>query len=127
MLKVGQVVELKKEFKTPTCKKGVCSKTGRDFAAYKILSIKKVNCVAFNMGTLMVQILRMEHLVLREGTLVDHDPITFDKKLALERAAVLGHRRDKLVEWMDMSDAQFSIPANEELKMLDAEINFLKA
>jgi hypothetical protein len=127
MFKVGQVVELKKEFKTPRCKKGVCSRTGRDFAAYKILSIKKVNCEAFNMGTLMVQTLRMEHLVLRENASVDHDPITYDKKLALERAEVLGHRRDKLIEWMDTSDARYSIPANEELKMLDAEINFLKA
>jgi hypothetical protein len=62
MFKVGQVVELKRGFKTPTCKKGVCSRTGRDYAAYKILSIKRVNCVAFNMGTLMIQTLRMSQL-----------------------------------------------------------------
>ena len=126
MLKVGQVVELKKEFKTPVCKKDVCSKTGRDFAAYKILSIHRVNCVAFNMGTLRVQTLRMEHLVLREGTLVNHDPITFDKKVALERAAVLGLQRDRFIEWMDMSDSEFSLPANKALEMLDAEIKKLK-
>jgi len=62
MFRVNQVVELKEEFKTPTCKKGVCLRTFRNYAAYKILSIKNVNCVAFNMGTLMVQTLRMEHL-----------------------------------------------------------------
>ena len=34
MFKVGQVVELKRGFKTPTCKKGVCSGTGRNYAEY---------------------------------------------------------------------------------------------
>ena len=62
MFKVGQVVELKKEFKTPVCNKGVCSRTGRDYAAYKIRSIKRVNCEALNMGTLMIKTLRMSQL-----------------------------------------------------------------
>ena len=117
MLKVGQVVELKKEFKTPVCNKGVCSRTGRDYAAYKILSIKKVNCVAFNMGTLRVQTLRMEHLVGRTFLTTRINNFEY---LALHR------RRDKLIEWMDMSDAWFSSQAWEELRMLDAEIKKLK-
>jgi len=62
MLKVNQVVELKDEFKTPLCKKGVCFRTGRDYSKYKVVAIKKVNCIAFNLGTLVTQTLRIENL-----------------------------------------------------------------
>jgi hypothetical protein len=62
MLKVGQVVELKDEFKTPRCKKGICFRTGRDYSKYKVVAIKKVNCIAFNLGTLVTQTLRIENL-----------------------------------------------------------------
>jgi hypothetical protein len=83
MFKVGQVVELKRGFKTPTCKKGVCSGTGRNYAEYKILSCKKVNCVAFNMGTLMVQTLRMENCVLTSSSPVGGS-ISFDEMVSLK-------------------------------------------
>ena len=51
MLKVNQVVELKDEFKTPRCRKGIDFRTGRDYSKYKVIAIKKVNCIAYNLGT----------------------------------------------------------------------------
>jgi len=62
MLKVGQVVELKDEFKTPVCKKGLCYSNGRDYSKYKVIIVKKVNCIAFNLGTFMNETLRIENL-----------------------------------------------------------------
>jgi|TARA_R110002096_G_scaffold63990_4_gene156443 hypothetical protein len=62
MLKVGQVVELKDEFKTPRCRKGIDFRTGRDYSKYKVITIKKVNCIAYNLGTFVNVTLRIENL-----------------------------------------------------------------
>jgi len=61
MFKVGQVVELKKEFKTPVCNKGLCPVNG-DYGAYTITKVNRVNCEALNMGTFMIKTLRMSQL-----------------------------------------------------------------
>lgn len=62
MIKVGQIVELEERHKTPLCLKGLCFGTGRDYSKYKVIAVKKVNCIAFNLGTLATTTLRIENL-----------------------------------------------------------------
>jgi hypothetical protein len=62
MIEVSQIVELKDEFKTPRCKKGLCFRTGRDYSKYKVIAVKRVNCIAFNLGTLATTTLRIANL-----------------------------------------------------------------
>ena len=59
--RVGQVVRLKEEFKTPRCKKGLCPVNG-DYGAYTITKIKRVNASAYNMGTFTPCILRLSEI-----------------------------------------------------------------
>ena len=62
MIKVNQIVKLKEEFKTPRCKKGVCPGTGRNFDAYKVIKVNRVNVIAFNLGTFINCELRIDQL-----------------------------------------------------------------